>query len=72
MTVMKMCPFRIPSTGISTVNWTPVSKNPNTSVVSLLKINSAVDVHVDEDKQLGRISFWDSLGFNENENYSLN
>lgn len=68
---MKICRCRVPSTGISSINWTPVSKSPNDSVLSMLKINSAMDIHLDKNEQLGRISFWDSLGLNENENFKL-
>lgn len=71
--VMTNFRFRNPSTGIPCTNWTPVKKNRNNSAISILKINSDVDIDLydlDEDKQTGRISFWDSLGLNENEYYS--
>uniref|UniRef100_A0A2S2Q259 Carboxylic ester hydrolase n=1 Tax=Sipha flava TaxID=143950 RepID=A0A2S2Q259_9HEMI len=58
----------IPSTGDASFDWTPVSKDPNYSAVSFLKIASPTDIYMDEE-DMGRIPFWDSLGFNENENY---
>ncbi|XP_060833735.1 venom carboxylesterase-6-like [Rhopalosiphum padi] len=60
----------IPSTGISSINWIPVSKDPNHSAVSFLKISSPTNITMDEVEDMGRTRFWDSLDFNENEHYS--
>jgi len=47
-----------------------VSKDPNHSAVSFLKISSPVNITMSEVEDMGRTSFWDSLNFNENEHYS--
>lgn len=47
-----------------------MSKDPNHLAVSFLKISSPTNITMSEVKDMGRTSFWDSLDFNENENYS--
>lgn len=61
-------PFhRVPSTGLDSVGWTPVSKRPDDSAASFLRIDSRADIHMDRSADMGRTSFWDSLDFDENE-----
>lgn len=61
---------RIPSTGVSSIKWTPVSKDSDDSAISFLKISSPTNITMNVVEDMGRTSFWDSLDFNENEHYS--
>lgn len=55
---------------MSSINWTPISNDPNYSAVSFLKISSSVKFDTVDEVNIGRTYFWNSLGMNENENYS--
>lgn len=61
---------RVPSTGIESVNWTPVNGNSNGSAIPFLKISSPSNIYMDCGKNMGRPDFWHSLNLNENEHYT--
>ncbi|XP_050428947.1 venom carboxylesterase-6-like [Adelges cooleyi] len=60
-----------PSTGDSSIEWDPLSKDLNETTVPYLKIASPKNIYMEYGEEMGRKSFWDSLGFNENEQYNF-
>ncbi|XP_050548710.1 esterase E4-like [Daktulosphaira vitifoliae] len=61
----------VPTTGDISIDWKPLSKEANITAVPFLKIASPDDIYMKAAEDLGKLRFWDSLEFNENERYSL-
>jgi len=70
--IIVLCVRRTPSIGINSIDWKPVNKDSDFLTVQFLKIASPTHIHMDKGVDMGRTTFWDSLEFNENENFFQN